>query len=827
MLENLKEEFYNPSEQFSMIPFWFLNGGLNKEKILNQMIDFKDKGIDGVVIHPRIGLANDIEYLGERYMNFIKFIVEKAKQMNMKVVLYDEGMYPSGSANGKVVKANPEYAARGLRMVEYECKVKEEFEISEIINENEKIVLAVAAKKNSKDALDLNSIVKLKDVNGKVYFKSEGVEDWSVIFLIATYSKGTIRGIHFGEDDGEENAPPAGDLLNNDAMKKFIEITHEAYYSVLKEHFGKTIIAMFTDEPNVLGRCVDMDKIKPWTVGFLDFYKRLGNEEFDLLSLWFDIGSNSELKRRSFKKAVNKKLEGSYYKQISDWCEAHNIMLTGHPEASDDIGVLKYFQIPGQDVVWRWVGPEDNKGIEGQNSTMAKCSSDAARHYGRRKNANECFGCCGPDGHQWEFSVDDMKWFMDWLFVRGVNTLYPHAFLYSIDGEKRLNERPPDVGPNNSWWKYYKYISSYAKRMSWVLTDSINITEIAVLCEEDHLPWHIVKPLYQNQIEFNYIESCILLNKCEFQNEFIKIEKQKYKALIIEDLKLLDSRLNENLKKFLENGGLIILYNPRNQEHELKNVIEIDRYEDIIKALGGKLKRDISLSEKNTDLRVSHVIKNGVDFYVLVNEGEDQINSQISMNKEGYFEIWDSWKGTITELKLSKTDKEYSNFYLELKRRESVIICVNKDKNPVLACNSNSKVPVKVIEIKSDWTLCNELSKEKMVINDLKSWNEFEEMKYLSGEIKYETYINVEKEPNIERVELELGNVFEMAELYIDDKLVGIKMWYPYIFDITEFRSSKKLKLTIKVTNSIARSISKSEGKSGIVGPIKLNYFMI
>lgn len=823
MLENLKKEFYNPSEEFSMIPFWFLNGDLNKDEILRQMTDFKDKGIDAFVIHPRIGLPDNIEYLGEEYMDFIKFIVENAKDMNMKVVLYDEGMYPSGSANGKVVKANPKYAARGIRMVERACKEREEFELNEILSENEEVVLITAVKKNSDDLLDFKSIVKLKELNGKVYFKPEDDnQEFSIIFIIGTYSKGTIRGIHFGEDDGEENAPLAGDLLNYDAMKKFIEITHEEYYSDLKEYFGKTIIAMFTDEPNVLGRCVDINKIKPWTVGFMDFYKSLGNEDIDLLSLWFNIGIESEIKRRNFKKAINKRLEDSYYKQISNWCEKHNIMLTGHPETSFDIGVLKYFQIPGQDVVWRYVGPEDNKGVNGKDSTMAKCSSDAARHYGRRKNANECFGCCGPNGNQWEFSLDNMKWYMDWLFVRGVNTLYPHAFLYSTDSKKRLNERPPDVGPNNLWWKYYRYISNYSKRMSWLLTDSINVTEIAVLCEEDYLPWQIVKPLYENQIEFNYLESYLILNRCKFQDEFITIEKQKYNTLIIEDLKVLDNELNKKLNYFSKNGGLIILYNPEKKKHELENVIEIDNYENITEVLNNSLKRDILLNKNNPYLRVSHILKNGVDFYILINEGETEIEGQISVRNKGYFEIWDSWNGTIDQLKLNKINEEYSTFHLKLKRRESVIISVNKDKSPVLVCDSDYKISVKTVEICNEWVVYNDVLKEKRVIKTFKPWSDFEDLKYFSGEVNYESHISIPKEFSFKKVKLDLGDVFEMAELYIDDQLVGIKMWNPYEFDITEFIANENIKITIKVTNSIAPSVAKYEVKSGMIGPIKM-----
>ena len=37
-------------------------------------------------------------------------------------------------------------------------------------------------------------------------------------------------------------------------VQKFIELTHEKYYAELSEYFGDTIIAFFTDEPNILGR---------------------------------------------------------------------------------------------------------------------------------------------------------------------------------------------------------------------------------------------------------------------------------------------------------------------------------------------------------------------------------------------------------------------------------------------------------------------------------------------------------------------------------------------------------------------------------------------
>ena len=44
----------------------------------------------------------------------IPHAVEEAERRGMYVILYDDGMYPSGSASGQVVQRNPAHAARGL-----------------------------------------------------------------------------------------------------------------------------------------------------------------------------------------------------------------------------------------------------------------------------------------------------------------------------------------------------------------------------------------------------------------------------------------------------------------------------------------------------------------------------------------------------------------------------------------------------------------------------------------------------------------------------------------------------------------------------------------
>ena len=115
-MDALKKQFLNPTDEFTPIPFWFLNDTLDKDTLKQQLYSFYEKGIRGFVLHPRKGLPVTQKYLSETFLDYVEFLVEEAAKLQMVVFLYDEAMYPSGAANGMVVKNNPAYAAKGLQM---------------------------------------------------------------------------------------------------------------------------------------------------------------------------------------------------------------------------------------------------------------------------------------------------------------------------------------------------------------------------------------------------------------------------------------------------------------------------------------------------------------------------------------------------------------------------------------------------------------------------------------------------------------------------------------------------------------------------------------
>ena len=102
MIRRILRELKSPDKEYTPIPFWFLNDDLSEEEIARQLSDFREKGVFGVVLHPRIGIPESIPYLSDEFMHYIRFAVKTAAELGMYVVIYDEAMYPSGSAHGLV-----------------------------------------------------------------------------------------------------------------------------------------------------------------------------------------------------------------------------------------------------------------------------------------------------------------------------------------------------------------------------------------------------------------------------------------------------------------------------------------------------------------------------------------------------------------------------------------------------------------------------------------------------------------------------------------------------------------------------------------------------
>lgn len=482
-VERLWLGFENPGIEYTPVPFWFINDRPSAGETARQLKDFAAHGVHAVVLHPRIGIPDDIPYLSDVFMGHMGNAVREAARLGMQVMLYDEGMYPSGSACGLVVRENPRFAARALLLESGDY----------VFGELEEVLLRQCARFEG-SRIDLAT---LKDYHGEPL-----PSGWRSFSLVHAPSGGTIRGIHFGSDDLEPGAPAAGDILNPDAVDCFIRLTHERYYACMGEYFGSTINAIFTDEPSPMGRN-PRPGAQPFTWGFGQWLAGHGFALDRLPLLWFD-GEGAEQARREYRQLVSLRLCETLYKKMYDCCDAHGISLAGHPMESDDITAYRYMHIPGQDVVYRHVCPERDT-LCSAHGVMAKAASGIARQLGRGRNLNEVWGCCYRGGDPWDMPFADAKWMLDYLFARGCNLVVPHAFFYSVNGAGRYGERPPDVGPNSIWWPHFTAISRYISRMCYLNTGEY-LPQVYVPCADGDVPAEEVKPLYETQRGFEYFD---------------------------------------------------------------------------------------------------------------------------------------------------------------------------------------------------------------------------------------------------------------------------------------------------------------------------------
>jgi hypothetical protein len=610
-----------PPAEFSVCPFWFWNDALSQDEIVRQIEDFEAHGVHGFVIHPRAGLPRDLGWMSHGLIEFMRFAIEQAAKRQMWVVLYDEGMYPSGSSSGQVVAENPAFKTRALFAID----------LDEAKPDTETQGIRIGADGQPELAEDQNLVAVVK--------RRENGHRIAVIDRATKPGYSVIRGLHFLQDNAPrredhrevpENAPPAADILNPRAVACFIRLVYQRYYDEFNEHFGKTIHAIFTDEPSFLGRRAERGAM-PGTRGILEHVNRFLGYDFTdhLAALWYKDEPDAARYRRDYLRALNSRLEETFYAQIHRWCASHNIALTGHPAGPGDIGHLRYFDIPGQDIVWRYIEPGKPSALEGDQSVVGKCASSAMIHLGRRRNLSEC---CGAYGH--DFTFDEMEWLTRWLIVRGCNMLVLHAFYYSIRGP-RIDERPPQLGPNSPWWGRFKPFADASRRLCWLNTDCRHVCSLAILGLNDYLPWEAAEVCFRNQRDFNYLEARHLWENARVESDGIHLAGMHYKALIVE----FDppSKAKEALDR-LERAGRLIRWNKADGDTQL-----LEKVNELVPA-------DVQLLPATPNVRVRHVTKGRADYYIVFNEGQEPVEFRLRTSVEGERFVLDAERGRQSPL---------------------------------------------------------------------------------------------------------------------------------------------------------------------------------
>lgn len=147
-----------------------------------------------------------------------------------------------------------------------------------------------------------------------------------------------------------EALAPAGwvNVCEPEAIRRFIELTHEVYFKRLRRWFDNgTIVGIFTDEPGHPTRVTfaagePLVSFRNWT-GLADEYRgRTGRELKSDVEAWLGNPASSDV-WPVYLELMGRRFRSAYFDQLRDWCDRHGILLTGHLiEESPIVGSCKF-----------------------------------------------------------------------------------------------------------------------------------------------------------------------------------------------------------------------------------------------------------------------------------------------------------------------------------------------------------------------------------------------------------------------------------------------------------------------------------------------------
>ena len=432
-------------------PFWSWNTEVTEEKVRSQIKMFRDMGMGGFVIHSRNGLRT--EYMGEEFMSMVKLSVELAKTYGMKVWIYDEDRWPSGNSGGKVT-CDRRFRQRSLVVTK---DLPED--LGRMENNEDYLVAAYKLRFNSDgDLLDYS-------------VTTDGVGD------VYAY-------VHIEDDNPRYNFQSNVDVMNPDAIRRFIDTTYERYYDEVGEHFGKTVEAIFTDEPQgtraVYADYSDLSLFTKAMIMWTDdlpktYYKQYGESIIEHIPAILWDSENSSRVRYRYHEHCAERFKEAYSSQLGAWCEAHGIAFTGHFIYEDSMysqtvctkDVMRFYadqQIPGIDV------------LQGKFEllTALQCRS-VARQYGRRRVMSELYGVNNWDTPFREFFLQG-----NWQTAMGVNVRIPHLSWMSMLGEGK-RDYPATFGYQSPWYLDNNVLEDHFSRLHKIFENGESRVRVGVI----------------------------------------------------------------------------------------------------------------------------------------------------------------------------------------------------------------------------------------------------------------------------------------------------------------------------------------------------------
>lgn len=552
--------FRNPPREYGILPFWFLNGELDLDEMRYQLKEFREKGMPGIILHGRFGL--EIPYIGETYLERIRFAVAEAEKLGLQTWIYDEMNWPSGTADKQVLKARPDLVQRYLECINFSVRgpwftylTGEDSRYNDF--ERSTPVAAFAVGSDGR-VVDLTPNLSFRDVIP--WEAPEG--NWRLIYIV------------------EKTADYYIDAINPESTAEFLKLGYEPYVKAVGDKLTGQVPGFYTDEPAMHYYVTGGDNpVVPWTKDmFSRFQERNGyNLRPRLPDLFFDISPDSPRVRYDFYNSLSEFYSQAFYRQIHEWCQEHKVLFTGHLLYEEWLRQMirvegnlfkhyPHFDVVGVDHLYPIIGDRDRPA----EHVAMKAGSSGAHQVGSPRLLCESFGGIFMDA-----TMQRMKWIADWEYVLGVNLLNPHGFHYTLEGPRK-RDWPPSMFYQYPWWEYYGEFSAYISRLSHLLSGGEHVAKVAVIWPINAM-FATYTPQSHNKLgdriehdfntltdlllrlhyDFDYVDEDLLAT-AEIQDGGLRIKDETYELLIVPPMAHIKMSTLACMERFFDQGGKLL-----------------------------------------------------------------------------------------------------------------------------------------------------------------------------------------------------------------------------------------------------------------------------
>lgn len=661
----------------------------------------------------------------------------------------------------------------------------------------------------------------------------------------------------------------AVNYLDERLPEAFIKIAYEPYAEHFGERLGETLIGAWRDNEGAYGYKL------AWADSLQARYQEKKGEDIRRmmpLLIDRDAGGKWAKARWDWFDVISGVYADGYWQKSTDWLLAHGLYCTINAweetlmlqaaAAADHFRVQRASTFPGVDSLSKhWVGTHDFK------------EAQSVSEFENRRLMSETLGVVG-----WDMTPALMKRATNLTTAWGVSQFVAHINILSRN-IKALGW-PPDWYTQNPYFPYLHLWADYTRRANFITSHGHTAPEVLLLNPMDsvwvlsgdglfdpNVPLDLLRlngnfgaDVFRMDIVYKEAIEHLTAGRVEFlssDNHYMRQLELKdgklvradfaFRSVVMPPMLVMPLDVAAKLLAFAEAGGSVYslgelpTVSTENGANDAALIKLMDRLRtlpsfvscksglapEIAKPAGG-LTPTITFRSGEFDLIQQHRRIDGRDLFWLVNDTATTQTAGLSVRSaKGAATIWNAETGEIRPIS-SRQTSDNSEVELTFEPNEAYYLVFDPSGSATAPVSSPAEVTSVPLEGPWTWRIDPDgqppLPNPFVVPDDLisgverglESWNAHG-LAAFSGYVDYTTEFKAPRGAT----QLDLGRVEHLAEVWVNDKPVGARLWAPYTFNIAAALRPGKNTLRIRVGNLIANNMGQLV-EAGLFGPVTL-----